>query len=364
MITLAFRKTLRDFALDLDLTLPDGVTVLFGPSGAGKSMTLSCVAGLQRPDAGRISVGNRLLFDSEAGVALPPQARRVGLVSQQYLLFPHLSVGDNVAFGLQGRSRRERQRIVGEALALVGLAGAETLRPALLSGGQQQRVAVARALVTRPTVMLMDEPFSAVDGPTRARLRRDLMRILRDELTIPALFVTHDLAEAYLLADHIVVLEAGRVLQAGTPREIVYQPANERVARLTGSPNFYAATVVSRHAESTTLRVGDVQLTAPSSGASVGDRLSITVRPERVMLVRKDAPAEARENELRGQIIDELTDGLNHTLFFRLDDGQRLTDGEYDLEIVLPAYMYERLGLVAHKGWRVTIKREAIAFLG
>jgi molybdate transport system ATP-binding protein len=326
-------------------------------------MTLSCVAGLQQPDAGRIVVGEHPLFDSAQRLNLPPQRRRVGLVSQQYLLFPHLTVGQNVAFGLTGHSRDERDRIVEEMLALVGLEGAAPIRPGLLSGGQQQRVALARALVTRPRVMLLDEPFSAVDGPTRARLRRDLMRIIHGELRIPSLFVTHDLAEAYLLADHIVVLEAGRVLQEGPPREIVYHPANQRVASLTGSHNFYEATVMGRDEEGTTLRVGDVTLCGPPLEAVVGSRVTITVRPERVMLVRKDAPTEPRENEVRGRILNEMTDGLNHTLFFRLDEGQRLQPGAYDLEIVLPAYIYERLNLEREKRWRATIKREAIAYL-
>jgi molybdate transport system ATP-binding protein len=359
MLEIAIRKRLESFNLEIDLAVPPGLTALFGRSGAGKSMTLSCLAGLARPDAGRISLNGDLFFDSERRINLPPQRRSVGYVMQDYLLFPHLNVAENIAFGLKAGSRQEKAKIVEQALAQVGLAGFERRRPNELSGGQQQRVALARALVTRPRLLLLDEPFSALDGPTRALLRRDLLR-LRANLDIPILFITHDLAEAYLLADQIAVMEAGRLLQLGPPEQVVYQPIGRPVAELTGGCNFFRGQVVSHNPAETILRVGPIELAAPPAPVQVGSQVELSIRPEQVMLIRKDAPAGPRENQVEGCIVDELADGFNHSLFFRLDEGQRLSQAAYDLEIMLPAYVYRRLGVADNKRWSATIKPEAI----
>ena len=359
MLDIRLRKQLETFTLTLELNAPPGITALFGPSGAGKSITLACIAGLKRPDAGWIRLNGDVLYDSEQGINLPPQRRAVGYVMQDYLLFPHLSVAQNIAFGLTGYAREEKAGVIAEALQRVGLTGFEQRRPHELSGGQQQRVALARVLVTRPRLLLLDEPFSALDGPTRALLRRDLLR-LQTELGLPTLFVTHDLAEAYLLADQIAVIEAGRLLQLGPPETVVYHPARRSVAELTGGGNFFCGRVIAQSSTETIIQVGSVPLATPPAPVEPDDRVQLSIRAERVMLIRKDVPVGPRENQVRGSIIKELTDGFNHTLFFRLDEGQRLTEGSYDLEIMLPTYIYERLGVAQDKRWSATIKREAI----
>jgi molybdate transport system ATP-binding protein len=234
MIEIDITKRLRDYTLAMALRADNGITALFGRSGAGKSMTLACVAGLAAPDAGRIVVNGRSFFDSDNGVNLRPQQRRVGYVPQDYLLFPHLTVWQNVAFGLISQSRDEQERIVQEALAWLELEPLADQRPGKLSGGQQQRVALARALVIRPQILLLDEPFSALDSPTRLRLRQDLLR-LRRELEIPILFVTHDLVEALLLAEQMAVMDNGRVLQLDTPESIRERPVNVLTAELVGA---------------------------------------------------------------------------------------------------------------------------------
>ena len=344
MLDIWLRKRLENFTLELELTVLPGITALFGRSGAGKSMTLTCVAGLARPDAGRIKLNGDVLYDSEKNINLPPQRRAVGYVMQDYLLFPHLSVAQNIAFGLRGLSRAQKVGVVAEALQRVGLAGFEPRRPRELSGGQQQRVALARALVTRPRLLLLDEPFSALDGPTRALLRSDLLR-LQAELGLPALFVTHDLGEAYLLADQIAVVEAGRLLQLGPPEAVVYHPTSRAVAELTGGSNFFSGRIIAHNPVEMVIQVGPVQLTAPTAPVKPGDQVQFTIRAEEVMFIRKDTPVRPRENQMAGWIVNELTDGFNHTLFFRLDEGQRLREGGYDLEISLPTYVYRRLGL-------------------
>jgi molybdate transport system ATP-binding protein len=234
MLQIRIQKQLRDFPLDVNLELPAAVTVLFGRSGMGKSMTLACVAGLAAPDAGRIVVNGRTFYDSEAGINLPPQQRRVGYVTQDYLLFPHLTVAQNVAFGLINQTRQGREAIVQEALSWLGLEQLAQQRPRELSGGQQQRVALARALVIHPQVLLLDEPFSALDSPTRIRLRQDLLRLQREQ-QVPVLFVTHDLAEAMLLGEQMAVMADGRLLQLDTPQQVRRRPASHLVAELVGS---------------------------------------------------------------------------------------------------------------------------------
>lgn len=327
-------------------------------------MTLACVAGLIHPDAGRIALNGFTFYDSKTRINLPPQRRRIGYVMQDYLLFPHLTVGENVAFGLQGMSRAEQRRTVDAMLERVGLTGYAHRKPYELSGGQQQRVALARALVIRPHALLLDEPFSALDAPTRALLRRDLLDLQRS-LQLPVIFITHDFGEAYLLADQLAVLVEGRLLQCGAPADVVAHPQSQEVARLTGSRNFLTAEVVAGEHDMLTVRVGDTLLeTPPVSQLALGDRVTLAIRPERIMLVRKDAQTLLRRNTVHGVIVDEMSDGFTCTLFLRADDGQRLRpDDAYDLEIIVPVYIYERLHIAEDRRWTVILPQEAIQVL-
>ena len=198
------------FDLDVSWSAGGGVAVLFGPSGAGKTLTLQCLAGLIPPNAGRIVVDGHVLFDSASGVNVPAQARRVGYVFQGYALFPHLTVTENVGFGLRDLPRARRAERAAAVIERLGLAGLEHRYPRELSGGQRQRVALGRALAIDPALLLLDEPLSALDAPLRAALRNDLRAILKDWGTA-AVVVTHDFSEAYRLGDRIVVYDAGPV---------------------------------------------------------------------------------------------------------------------------------------------------------
>ena len=212
------------------------LVALVGPSGSGKTSLLRAVAGLLRSRSlhGRIAVGDEVWFDSDRGIDRPPQQRRTGLVFQQYALFPHLSALENVAIAC----RQADPRDCGALFQRLGLAGMERRRPAQLSGGQQQRVALARALAGGPRVLLLDEPFSAVDAPARQRLYHELAA-LRQELSTPMVLVTHDLAEARRLADRVVILDAGETLQSGPPAQVFASPRNARVAELVGIQNHF-----------------------------------------------------------------------------------------------------------------------------
>jgi molybdate transport system ATP-binding protein len=219
---------------------PGELVALVGPSGSGKTSLLRAVAGLLRSTSlrGRIAVGGESWFDSGSGVDLPPQRRHAGLVFQHYALFPHLSAFDNVAIAASPGSRKE---LVASLFERLGLAGLEPRRPAQLSGGQQQRVALARALARGPRVLLLDEPFSAVDAPARQTLYRELAA-LRQSVSTPMVLVTHDLGEARRLADRVVILDAGVSLQSGTPAQVFASPRNARVAELVGIQNHFRAT--------------------------------------------------------------------------------------------------------------------------
>jgi molybdate transport system ATP-binding protein len=220
----AEKEVERAFALDVGFTAPGGVTILFGPSGSGKTTTLRAVAGIVRPDEGRISLGERVYFDSTSGVDLPIQQRRVGFVFQDYLLFPHLTAEQNVAYGVRsdgrGSSKMKKHGRARELLSLMGIEYAARQYPRELSGGESQRVALARALASDPAIVLLDEPLSALDAQTRARLLTEVGAIQR-KTGIPFLYVTHNVTEAVEIGDHVVVLNEGRVAQQGRPREVM-----------------------------------------------------------------------------------------------------------------------------------------------
>ena len=234
-VVVAIRKQLGAFLLDARFEAPWGITALFGASGAGKTLTLRCVAGLLRPDHGYIRLEGRVLFDRAEGINVPTRERRIGYLFQQYALFPHLDVTANVAYGLHRLPPSQRQERVAELLSLVGLEGYSRQYPRELSGGQQQRVALARALAPAPALLLLDEPFAAVDTLVRTQLRREL-RAIQERTRVPMLLVTHDLAEVHQLASFVVLYEYGRVLSAGAPADllaIAYDPCGSVLRQAT-----------------------------------------------------------------------------------------------------------------------------------
>ncbi|MCA1728689.1 MAG: molybdate ABC transporter substrate-binding protein [Actinobacteria bacterium] len=229
MLGFTLEKRLRDFTLDLSLEVGTETLALIGYSGCGKSTMLRLLAGLLNPDEGRIELDERVLLDTGAGKNVAPEKRNVGFLVQNYALFPHLSVTDNVAYGISRLSREEQTKRVQDALDLVGIQHLATARPGNLSGGEQQRVALARAMARRPAYLLLDEPLSALDVTTRTRVRSELRAIL-ESLGIPSIVVTHDYEDARILGHNIAVMERGRILQFGTPEEISRYPANIFVA--------------------------------------------------------------------------------------------------------------------------------------
>jgi molybdate transport system ATP-binding protein len=230
MLEVAASLTAGTFRLDVAFTAPPGITALFGPSGAGKTLTLRCIAGLTRPDRGRIALDDHLLFDSDLAIDLPARSRRVGYLFQQYALFPHLDVAGNIRLALRG-TRSQRTARTTELLEMVGLPGFESRSIRQLSGGEQQRVALARALAPDPEVLLLDEPLSALDGRTRRRLRAELRRI-HSITGIPMVLVTHSLREMRELSDWLVLYDAGRTLGTGPTADLLREPGSPEAAEL------------------------------------------------------------------------------------------------------------------------------------
>jgi molybdate transport system ATP-binding protein len=282
---------LRAFDLELTLAVGDETLALVGPSGAGKSTFLRAVAGLERPHRGRIALDGEVWLDTDRGVDVPPERRSVGLVFQESALFPHLSVRRNVAFG--GASTAE----VDELLERFGIAALAAARPDAISGGERQRVALARALARRPRVLLLDEPLSALDAHTRSAVRGELRGLLAG-LGLPVVLVTHDFEDAATLADRVGVLVEGRILQLGTPAELVAAPVDPFVARFTGA-NLVRGTSTGPSGGLTEV-VLDVGGTMWSTDALRG-RVAIAVHPWEISLSRT-APDDSAVNHLRAPI--------------------------------------------------------------
>lgn len=217
MLQVHLKKQWKGFGLDVSFEIPRGkITVLFGPSGAGKSTLLRLIAGLEIADSGKILHGEEVWFDNTRRIDVAPQQRSIGFVFQDYALFPHLTVEKNVAYGVKGK---ESAKTVKELISLIGLSGYEHCYPAQLSGGQKQRVALVRAMARNPDLLLLDEPLSALDWETRARLQTDVRQIIH-RFQSTALYVTHDVSEVYKLADYVIVLELGKVVKQGTPEGV------------------------------------------------------------------------------------------------------------------------------------------------
>lgn len=259
---------LRSIDLDVD---PGRSLALLGPSGCGKTTLLRLIAGLDRPDNGEILIGGDVMVG--AGVWTPPEKRNVGMVFQDWALFPHLNVGRNVAYGLE-RAERSGPH-VGDALEMVGLRGLEDRMPQTLSGGQQQRVALARALAPRPTVLLLDEPFSNLDAALRVGVRTEVHRLLTD-LEITSIFVTHDQEEAFVLGDQVAVMRHGRIEQVGSPRDIYRTPDSAWVASFVGDVNILDARATGERAETS---IGFIPLRSPQHGPC-----QVLLRPEDLRL--------------------------------------------------------------------------------
>jgi molybdate transport system ATP-binding protein len=292
------------FDLSVDLGLPTGITILFGASGAGKTTLLDCLAGLIRPDAGKIELGAQVWFDSSAGLNVPVPRRNVGYVFQDLALFPHLSVQANVEYGLHALSSSERSKRSDQILDAFRIAHLRERRPRQISGGEAQRVALARSLVTNPNLLLLDEPLAGLDAPTKSKIVEDL-RGWNQSHSIPMLYVTHSQVEVLALGERVVVLDRGRVIAQGTPHEVMTMPRQETVAQLAGFENIFDALVTATHEDRGTMTcsVGVVQLETPLIHAEVGSQLRVGIRAGDILLAVVRPEGLSARNVLPGRVL-------------------------------------------------------------
>jgi len=297
-----------DFTLDVTFTINPGITIVFGPSGAGKTTLLDCIAGLTIPDSGKITVGERILFDHTRGTNTPVQSRRLGYVFQDLALFPHLTVRKNVEYGLAGfdKEKMERRKKSDTILESFRISHLRDRKPAEISGGERQRVALARALVTDPCVLLLDEPLAALDAATKSKIIDDL-RSWNAAHGIPILYVTHNREEVFALGDRVLVLENGRIIADGTPHGVMAAPRRESLAQLIGFENIFHAVVTAAHEDRGTMtcRIADsnLELDTPLVRAETGSALLIGIRAGDILLATVQPVGLSARNIIPGRLL-------------------------------------------------------------
>jgi len=372
-LSIAVTRRLRDITLAIGLELGAGVTALVGPSGCGKTTLLRLVCGLLQPDAGTIRLGDTVLDDTARRYHLPPGRRGLSMVFQEYALFPHLSVADNVAYGLRARrvARVERRLRVGAMLERLGIAALANERPERLSGGQRQRVALARALVLDPRALLLDEPLAALDIQTRTRVRQELRDILSD-LEIPTLLVTHDYADALVFRERIVVMDAGRVVQDGAHADLLARPASRFVADFTGvnyvegilEPATTGATDAAgalRRIRLTGAEGIDLYVTTEGSAPVAGPvPVGLSLRPWDVIL-SVERPVGSARNVLRGRVRQVLPLGGRARVVLALAPGQETASPAAPTLLAAEISLEAQADLACHEGQQLYASFKATA---
>lgn len=346
---------LGNFRYDAAFAADSELVVLFGHSGAGKSVTLQLFAGLMRPERGHIRLNGRVLTDTTARIHVRPPERHVGYVVQELALFPHMDVRQNIAFALDDRRGAAARKRVDGLLELLDLEGYGARMPRSLSGGQRQRVALARALAAETEILLLDEPFSALDESLREGLRGELLR-LRRELGLPVLFVTHDLREAHLLADRLAIFDEGKLLQFGLRDDVFRRPASPRVATLTGVANLIRGRVLEAREGRLLLECAGMRLWCgpqPDAGCfRAGQAVVAAIRAELVNFTRHGEDHEF--NHLQARVAEDLSYGAVHTI--RLE----ATGRGPDLRAEIAARPHSVLGIKPGSVWTIELPPEDV----
>jgi molybdate transport system ATP-binding protein len=294
------------FQLDVSVEVLPGITILFGPSGAGKSTLLDCIAGLLRPDAGRIKIGEEVLFDSEIRVDVPPQRRRMAYVFQSLALFPQMTVEQNVAYGLPSLRADQRAARISEILRVFHVENLGARRPGEISGGEKQRVALARSLVTLPRVLLLDEPLTGLDAELKSFIVDDL-RAWNAGQKIPILYVTHTREEVEALGERVIVLDRGRVVSAGYPHAVLGAPRHRKLAQALGFENLFTGTVLDLSQADGVMRVrleaSEKEIEVPLGYAAPNDLVKIAIRAGDILLANQRPHGLSARNVLEGKMV-------------------------------------------------------------
>lgn len=272
MLEFEAEKTFKNFNYSVSFKADSSVTALFAPSGSGKSLTLKMISGLIKPERGEVILGGKILFSSQKGINLPPQKRKVGFLFQDYALFPHMTVWENVTYASKDLKLSEK------LLKLLEIEHLKDKYPNRISGGERQRVALARALSAKPRILLLDEPFSALHRTLKENLYEELKKIIA-EFKIPAILVTHDVEEVFRLVQKVVVLSRGKVVQTGEPQEVFFNPKNVETAKLFGHKNFLRGTVFKNEGKFTVVKIGNDLLKCRKSTAKEGEKVTVSILP-------------------------------------------------------------------------------------
>ena len=305
----SIRKERRDassFILDVSFAAPSGITILFGPSGAGKSTLLDCLAGLVRPNVGKIAIGENVVFDSAMNIDVPPQKRRIAYVFQSLALFPHLSIEQNIEYGLSDLAEQERRTRVEEVLQAFRIAKLRNQKPSQISGGEKQRTALARSLVTQPRLLLLDEPLTGLDAQLKGAIVEDL-RAWNAAKRIPILYVTHSREEVDALGERVIAMDNGRVVSHGSPMDVLDAPRRKRLAQAAGFENLLSATVLDLREPDGVMRVrlgeSGCEIEVPLAHASAGDHVQIAIRAGDILLASQRPHGLSARNVLEGKIL-------------------------------------------------------------
>ncbi|MGA8222857.1 MAG: sulfate/molybdate ABC transporter ATP-binding protein [Candidatus Acidiferrales bacterium] len=312
-LAIQLEKTLAEFTLDVAFEAGGEPLSILGPSGAGKTMLLRCVAGLERADRGRVTLNDRVLFDSGQHIGVPARERRIGMLFQHYALFPHRTVAENVGFGLPQLTASERNARVSSLIARTHLTGLEQRFPRDLSGGEQQRAALARALAIEPEAMLLDEPLSALDTHLRSQMEAQLQETFA-AFRRPALLVTHNIEEAYRMSKDLLVLSRGRVVASGPKETILRRPPTLEVARLTGCKNFSRAKAISR----SEVEAADWGCRLRVTQAIEREPAYVGIRAHMIDFLESSGANSSRENIFPCRVVRSSETPFRITLFLRL----------------------------------------------
>ncbi|MFQ6088222.1 MAG: ABC transporter ATP-binding protein [Candidatus Methanofastidiosia archaeon] len=345
MIEAEFEKRVGKFFLNFKLKAGREIVVLYGPTGSGKSLALNCISGISKPDSGFIEVSGTIFYDSKRKVSLSMNRRGVGYVFQDYALFPHMNVFENITYGM----RKFDEGKFKELLETLRLKGLERRYPFELSGGQKQRVALGRALALNPKILLLDEPFSALDSQVREKLRLDFLRLYR-EFKIPTILVTHNVSDAFTLAERIAVINDGVIEQFDSKGQVFNHPKTRNVARFVGCKNIFDAKVCNISDEGSMVETENFKVkTKYRYGLS--KNVILVIRPEDIFIVSESSKLE---NTFHGKIVQMLNHGTSVRIYFSF------TEKDFDFILDVPTQKTKRLNLEVSKRISVCLKKESI----
>lgn len=360
MLDVSILKGLGNFILDISIKVDNEILVLFGPSGSGKSLALKNISGIVKPDKGYIKLNNAAFFDSANKIDVPIYKRGIGYVLQDYALFPHMTVFENIVYGIKKGGKAEANKNIAELQKFLRLEGTEGLYPHQLSGGQKQRVAIARAIASDPAILLLDEPLAALDSPVRSKIRNDLIAIHK-RFKIPTIVVTHDIEEAFVLGDRIAVIEDGRIEQIGSRDEVFYKPKTRKVARLLAVKNIFDGVVkkISSKGLFASIESDGFSITVNSKdGLKPGDNIEFCIRPEDIKIQKAEGARlkakGSKENIISAKVFDIQEKGPAHTIF------AGISDDDYIFQINLPNAAYRKLSIKKGKKIKLSLPKELV----